>query len=236
MQNLLPFLPIAFLAESVGTITGFGTSTILVPIVSFFIPIREAIVIVSVFHLFGTIARTAVFRGGINWKIAVLFGIPSLIFSVIGASFLNIISADLLTKILGLALILYALMSLFGKALILPKNNLTLIIGGTAGGFLAGLIGTAGALRSAFLTSWKLKKEVYLGTGAVMGLGADLARVLVYKNSGLIWWDQNFTILLIITAILGTLVGRRIVKLFPEEIFRKIILAGLLLAGLRFLL
>lgn len=178
--SFLAFLVAAFFAESIGTITGFGATTILVPASALFIPLKQAIVLVAVFHLFGTFWRTLAFRKGISWRVAAFFGIPSLVFAAIGASLLLRTPVLLVSKTLGVLLIVYVLYSLFEKRIILPRNGLILASGGTIVGFLAGLIGTAGALRGAFLTSWNLGKNVYLGTGAVMGLGADFVRVVVY--------------------------------------------------------
>lgn len=235
MENIL-FLLSAFLAEIIGTFTGFGTTTILVPLASFFIPIRDAIVMVGLFHLFGTFFRTLFFIKGINIRIALIFGIPSLIFSGLGAYLLPFIDASLLSKGLGIILILYALFSLSEHKVTLPQNPLVLASGGGLVGFLAGLLGTAGVLRGAFLTSWKLSKETYLGTGAAMGLGADFSRVFVYYKSGLLSFDPVVVSILAVVALLGTYVGVKFVKITKQNIFFKIVLIALILAGVRFLI
>ncbi len=233
--SFVAFLAVAFLAESVGTITGFGATTILVPAAAFFIPVKEAIVLVSLFHFFGTLWRTIAFRGGINWQVAVTFGAPSLVFSAIGAFLLADAPIGLIAKLLGILLIVYAVISLLKKRILLPKNPSLLALGGGAVGFLAGLIGTAGALRGAFLTSWNLEKNVYLGTGAVMGLGADFVRVFVYQKTGLLTLSPILVIVLATVALLGTLAGRKIVKVTRQETFAKVVFVALILAGLRFL-
>lgn len=231
----LAFLTVAFFAESIGTITGFGATTILVPLSALFIPLKEAIVLVSLFHFFGTLWRTIAFRRGINWQVAITFGFPSLLFSSIGALLLPATPIELLSKILGIILIIYAIYSLFKHRVVLPQNPIVLGLGGSVVGFLAGLIGTAGALRGAFLSSWNLDKNVYLGTGAVMGLGADLARVLVYKQSGLINLDIISVVILAAVALLGTLFGKKIVTAAKQEVFMKVVFIALILSGVRFL-
>lgn len=235
-MDLYLFLFFAFFAEVVGTFTGFGTTTILVPLASFFMSLRDAIVLAGVFHLFGTIFRTLFFRKGINWKITFIFGIPALIFSYIGASFLSTIEINLLSKLLGIALILYASLSLFEHKIILPQNPLTLATGGSVVGFLAGLIGTAGALRGAFLTSYNLSRDVYLGTGAAMGMGADFARVLSYYQFGLIKYNLNLIIIMATVALIGTYLGYKAVNITKQKIFNKLILIALILAGIKFLI
>jgi uncharacterized membrane protein YfcA len=91
-------------------------------------------------------------------------------------------------------------------------------------------------MRGAFLTSWGLSPEVYLGTGALMGLGADATRVLAYYNEGLTGFINLQTILiLILIAFGGSLLGRTIVGKTKKNVFSKIIFIALTLAGLRLL-
>jgi uncharacterized protein len=49
---------------------------------------------------------------------------------------------------------------------------------------MAGLIGTGGALRAAFLTVLKMEKEKYIATAAVVALGTDATRIPYYISSG----------------------------------------------------
>lgn len=229
------FLLAALVAEIIGTFTGFGTSTILVPASSFFIPLKEAIVLVGLFHMFGTFWRTLFFARGIDWKITLTFGIPALVFAGVGASLLAAVEVTILAKLLGILLIIYATYSLTQHKITLPAHPLLLAGGGTLVGFLAGLVGTAGAIRGAFLSSWNIKKDIYLGTGAAMGLGADIARVAVYQQTGLLQFDAALTVALAVTALVATFLGYRIVKVTKQETFAKIIFVALILAGIRFL-
>lgn len=231
------FVVSAVIAEAVGTFTGFGAVTILLPIATLFMPVKEAIVSVSLFHLFGTSFRVLFFARKINLKVALIFGIPSLIFSIIGASLLAYFDANILTKIVGAALIAYAFYSLLKERIKLPRSNFFLAGGGAVVGFLAGLIGTAGAIRGAFLTAWNLAPEVYLGTGALMGIGADAARVAVYFKSGMLSFINNQTVIaLLVIALVGTTIGKILVKRTKEKIFTKFIFVALILAGVRLLI
>jgi len=233
--NIL-FIVSAIIAEAVGTFTGFGAVTILLPIATFFMPVKEAVVSIALFHLFGTSFRTLFFARKINLKVALVFGIPSLIFSAIGATFLSNFDTNTLTKIVGGALILYAFYSLLKEKIKLPKSNFILASGGSVVGFLAGLVGTAGAMRGAFLTAWNLAPEVYLGTGALMGLGADAARVAVYYKGGMLSFLGNQTvIILLVIALIGTTIGKILVVRTKEKIFTKFIFIALTLAGARLL-
>lgn len=234
-SNFVVFLGFALFSETVGTVVGFGSTTILIPLASFLLPIKETIVIVSLFHLFGTIWRTSFFRKEIDLRLVLFFGVPSLVFAGIGALLLGSIEASFLTRILGVFLIIFATTSLTGAKIHLPRTNLVSALAGSGVGFLAGLIGTAGALRGAFLASFDIEKKRYLGTAAAIGLGADIVRVLVYKQTELLKVTPGTVVILATVALLGTFMGRKIVLKVPQELFRKLVFWALILAGLRFL-
>ncbi|MBI2405701.1 sulfite exporter TauE/SafE family protein [Candidatus Microgenomates bacterium] len=235
MPTLALFLILAIPAEIVGTFVGFGATTLLVPAASLFLPIKDAIVLAALFHMFGTLWRALYFRGGIDWKIVTFFGIPSLILAGIGSYLLSISPAQWIARILGIFLILWAGAALSGRQFTLPTNRLFTAIEGALVGFLAGLIGTAGALRGAFLSSWNMHKDFYLGTGAAIGLGADVIKVVVYNQTGLLNFNLTIVFVFAVVALVGTTVGKVLVGKTGQETFRKIVLVALILAGLRFL-
>lgn len=72
---------LGFLSEILGTMAGFGSSTIFLPLVSYLVEFKTALVLVAIFHLFGNISRITFFRHGLHWNVLLIFGIPVL-FSV----------------------------------------------------------------------------------------------------------------------------------------------------------
>lgn len=230
------FLAAALLAEVIGTIAGFGATTILLPIAAFLFPLPIAIAYSALFHSLGTMWRTVFFARKIDWKIALTFGIAALVFSYLGGRLLAVIETDIISKALGGTLIAYSLYSLVKHRLYLPKSWMFLVSGGVITGFLAGLVGTAGAIRGAFLTAWKLPKKVYLGTGAVMGLGADVFRLIAYHQDNLLPYDWQLYAAFLAVAFVGTLLGFKLVENATSKLFARVVLVALVLAGVRFLL
>lgn len=235
-DSYLIFIVTALLAEIIGTVAGFGASTVLLPVAALLYPLPTAIAYTALFHSIGTVWRTTFFARSINWKIAIMFGLPSLVMSYFGAGLLSSVSTELISRLLGMVLILFAVYSLVKHRLYLPRWEGYILGGGAVTGFLAGLVGTAGAIRGAFLTAWKLPKATYLGTGAVMGLGADATRIMVYYRDGLINYDTVLLFIFFIVALVGTYIGTRFIKRTTSSFFNKIILLGLALTGINFLL
>ena len=119
------FLLTAFIAEIIGTFAGFGASTILLPLALLSFPTKQAIVLVGAFHFLGTSWRTLLFARSINLKLALLFGIPSLILAALGASLLPRLDPGFLTRLVGALIILYALNGLLSRRLLpLPVSPL----------------------------------------------------------------------------------------------------------------
>lgn len=229
------FLIAAFLAEIIGTIAGFGSATVLVPAAASIFEIKKAIALVGLFHFFGQLVDGFIWRKHIIWRIGLLFAVLGVIFSFIGALLVTFMPSRLIQIALGAFLIGYAGRSLLGKPIRIPTSNKVLILVGGAIGFIAGLLGTAGALRVAALSSLNLKKDQFLGTSFAIAFLVDLTRVSVYLKSGILEMNLATWAWIFAAAILGSLVGKRIVYKIPAPIFYKFIYFALFLAGVKFI-
>lgn len=230
------FLIAALLAEVVGTIAGFGSSTIFLPLALFFLDFKTALVLVAFFHVFGNIGRISFFRHGLHKRLLLTFGIPSVIATLVGALLVTFISQELLKALLGSFLVVYAGISLGKDTLQFAATKQNALLGGSVSGFLAGLVGTGGALRGAFLTAFGLPKEQYITTAATIALAVDITRIPVYVQQGFLTPQYySYLPLLLVVALSGSFIGKRIVDRVPQAQFKKIVLVALLAIGLKFM-
>ncbi|MDD3715553.1 MAG: sulfite exporter TauE/SafE family protein [Candidatus Marinimicrobia bacterium] len=226
----------ALLAEVVGTMAGFGSSTIFLPVTLFFYDFRTALVLVAIFHMSGNIGRIAFFRHGFDKKMLLRFGLPSVVLTLAGALLVQYISQPLLKFILGIFLIIYVILFLWKPQLKAKPGIRNSLIGGGLSGFFAGLIGTGGALRGAFLSSFNLEKSVYISTAAAISLAVDITRIPVYFSSGFLPREMLIYIpFLFLVAIAGSFIGKKIVNKIPQKIFRKIVLICIGLVSIKFI-
>lgn len=100
-ELIILFFLAAFLSIVVGTVAGFGTSTIFLPVALFFLDFQTALVLVAITHISGNIGAVGFFRKGLNKKLIILFGLPSIILTIIGAFLVIFIPQLLLQIILG---------------------------------------------------------------------------------------------------------------------------------------
>jgi uncharacterized protein len=230
------FIIIGFFSEMVGTMAGFGSSTIYLPLASYFLDFKTALVLVAIFHFFGNISRIAFFRHGLDKKVLLLFGIPSFVLSLLGATLVGNLSQTLLKFMLGIFLIVISATFLLRPKLAFPANAKSFVLGGGISGFIVGLIGTGGALRAALLTGLKMEKEKYIATAAVIALGTDATRIPSYISAGFLPEQYHYFVpILFGTAVAGSYVGRKIVNRIDQDKFKKMVLIAIILASIKFI-
>ena len=235
MVELL-FLISAFAAEIIGTIAGFGSSTIFLPLALFFVDFKTALTLVALFHIFGNLGRVGFFRHGLDKNMLIRFGLPSVVLTLLGALLVSVIPQNLLKGLLGIFLVCYSLLVFWRENYKVKPTLINTLVGGGASGFLAGLIGTGGALRGAFLTGFGLPKDKYIATAAAIALAVDLTRIPVYLSSGFLENKYYWYIpVLLIIALLGSFAGKLIVGRIPQKKFTKFVLTAILLIGLKFI-
>jgi len=224
-------------ASGVGTLAGFGTSTVLIPIVVFFLPLPQTLLLVGIIHWCVNIWRIALFKEGMRRKLIIAFGIPGIIATFAGARIILSVSDILLSHVLGGFLMAYAAFLLFKPSFKLPQNNLTAAVGGTLSGLSAGTFGMGGAVRGAFLGVFDLPKAVYIATTGAISLAIDSTRLTTYiaggiRLDGLFLWGL---LLFIPASFLGARIAKMVTGKIPQNKFRMVIASFLLLAGIRLL-
>ncbi|MHC4539815.1 MAG: sulfite exporter TauE/SafE family protein [Planctomycetota bacterium] len=132
---------VVIIASGIGTMTGFGTSTIMVPVMLLHYPVPETLFFVGIIHFFGNIWKLLLFHRGFRWRLVLSFGVPGVAATFLGASLVFNISTTMLSKILGSFLILYVIY-LFAKSSFKVRPSLIVgACGGGLSGFLAGVFG-----------------------------------------------------------------------------------------------
>ena len=231
-------LLVVIIAGGIGTMTGFGTSTIMVPVMLLFYPVPQTLFFVGIIHFFGNVWKLLLFRKGLRWGLILSFGIPGIAATYLGASLVFDIPAIVLSRILGSFLIFYVVY-LFAKSSFKIKPSLLFgACGGALSGFLAGVFGIGGAVRGLFLTTFDLPKAVYIATAGAIALFIDATRLTTYFSKGARLPSQLLygLPLFIPASFLAAAIAKRIVDRIPQEHFRKIVAVFLLLMGIKLLL
>ncbi|MFN4234134.1 MAG: sulfite exporter TauE/SafE family protein [Bacteroidia bacterium] len=227
------FLLFALIAEIIGTVGGFGSSVFFVPIANFYFDFQTVLGITAVFHLSSNISKIALFRKGLDKKLLLNIGLPSVIFVVAGAVASKYFSTVYLETALGIFLIVLSIVFLINKKLVIKQGKKESIIGGSLSGFIAGLLGTGGAIRGLTMAAFNLEKSVFVATSAFIDFGVDFTRTIVYFFNGYIKQQTLIYIpFLLLIGYLGTYIGRYLLTFISQENFKKISLLLILIIGL----
>jgi uncharacterized membrane protein YfcA len=219
------FLILAFVSEVLGTISGFGSSILFVPLASVFFDFKAVLAITAVFHVFSNLSKIFLFQKGIDMNIVYRLGIPAVIFVIIGAYFTTFLPSQEIELIMNIIILVLAIYLMFNSSKTIGQTQQNLFIGGAASGFIAGIAGTGGAIRGLTLAAFQLPKDIFIATSALIDLGVDSSRAIVYLSSG--YFDPTHWILipfLIAISFLGSYTGKLILNHTSEKAFRFIVL------------
>jgi uncharacterized protein len=191
---------VAFITSGVTFFSGFGLGTILMPAFALFFPLPLAIAATAIVHFANNIFKFALMAKLADWRVVVRFSIPAAMGAMLGAVFLthlgqlpvlasynfgtSLHEITTLKIVIGLLIVIFALVELwphFQQRIAISLKWLPL--GGILSGFIGGLSGNQGALRSMFLIKAGLSKEAFISTSIVSAVIVDAARLFVYEIS-----------------------------------------------------
>jgi uncharacterized membrane protein YfcA len=237
MLTTISFFAVAFIAVAIASVAGFGLATITIPFLAWIIGFKQAIVLIAFFHGFTTLCRLLILRRAVNIRLLLPYGIPAVVTAIIGAYLLEVVAPKSIGLGVGIFLIIFAFYSFINPSRTLPERNYILITGGLLSGFAAGLIGLGGSIRSAFLISTNIRKEMYIATSAAIALCTDIARVTTYVARGSLeaqyYW---FIPVLFIIGFIGTRFGVKLLKWLPELFVKRIVLVVIISVSISFIL
>lgn len=232
MDHLVLFLFLALLAEVLGTLGGFGSSMIFVPIAGLFLDFHSVLGVTALFHLSSNITKIYAFKRGFNKQLVVSIGIPAVAFVILGGLASKWVDARTLEISISVFVIILSVLLLIFRNIKLKPTPFNAITGGAASGFLAGMFGTGGAVRGITLAAFNLQKEVFIVTSATIDLCIDSSRSVVYLYNGYIHSHDLYLVAWLLgISVAGTYIGKYILNLVSEERFRSIVLILTLATG-----
>lgn len=216
----------AFLSSLLSLFSGFGLNSIMLPVFAVFFPVNIAVAFTAIVHFLNNTLKIILLGKFAEKSVVFKFGLPAVLTAFLGAWMLGYLSGlkplmsyeisrtvFFITPVkLVIALIIF-LFALFDLLPLLQKISFStkfLPIGGMLSGFIGGLSGHQGGLRSTFLIKCNLTKEGFIGTGAVIAFFVDIARITVYSSLFTKSLFQDHILLLvvaIVSAFFGVFVG-----------------------------
>lgn len=222
---------VTFIASGLTLFSGFGLGTLLSPVLMLFFSPAIAIALTAVVHLLNNLFKLAIFYKEVNWNVALRFGIPAIVAAFLGAFLLKSLSSlsviysyEIGTRsfeVTPIKLVISCLIIIFVFLEASPKFNQWRVsekflpLGGILSGFLGGLSGHQGALRSAFLIKCNLTKDSFIATGIIIACLIDISRLIIYtsylKNLS---FETHGAILTVagVASFCGVFIGSKLLK------------------------
>ena len=175
------------------------------------------------FHVFSNLSKIYLFHEHMDKNIIIKLGVPAIIFVVLGSILSKYIPTYYLEIGICVVLTLVAIFLLIYSEKGLELNNRNLITSGVFSGFFAG--GSGGAIRGLALTSLQVDKSILISTSAIIDLGVDFSRAVVYYFNGFISKESLYILPgLILVAIIGSYIGKRLLVYLSQSNFKKLVL------------
>lgn len=240
---------VASVASALTLYSGFGLGTVLLPAFALFFPAATAVAATGVVHLLNNVFKATLVGRRAHWPTVIRFGVPAVPAAVLGALILGRLSAlsafrwEILGRqfapstagaVIGLLMILFAILELQPWFQRLSAPPRLLPIGGLATGFLGGLTGQQGALRSMFLLKTGLDAEGFIATGVLIAILIDVSRLPTYGASlRLRLSPREITLIIVGTtcAFAGAWLGARYMQKATIGVIRTLVAAFMLTIG-----
>ena len=229
---------LTFLASVIGTLAGFGISTVMIPVLLIILPLPQTLLLVGIIHWFNDIWKMLLFREGIRWRLFLAFGLPGIFSSFIGSSLSLRIPREILSRALGIFLIAYVLFIIFNRAFKLSEKLSVAVSGGALTGFFAGIFGIGGEINAVALSAFNLEKAVYIATAGAISFVIDSTRIATYIKGGIGLESSILSgfLIFIPASLIGAMIGKRGVEKIPQEKFRNVVAVFIFLLGLKLVL
>ncbi len=245
----MSYLLISLAATTASALTffsGFGLGTLLLPVFALFVPIDQAVAYTAIVHCINGVFKLLLVGRHADRKTVLRFGLPAILAAVLGAGVLQglshlppIVRYEFIGRtleimpiklVIGTLLFVFAMLDVtpWFQRLQLPPALMP--VGGLVSGFLGGLSGMQGALRSVFLLRAGLSKESFIATGVAISCLVDLSRLSVYvpallREGGIT--DIPLLAVAVVAACGGALIGASVLQKATFAAVQRIVAAML---------
>ena len=220
MLSAAGLVVLSFITSMLTAAVGIGGGLLMLTVMVSFLPPIIVLPVHGVIQLGSNGGRLAVMRQHVDWRIWGYFAIGSILGVILaGQVFINL-SIEVLRAVLGL-FVLYAVWTPKLRPSNIALKGYTLVGIGTT--FITMFVGATGPLVSSFLSPQKLGRERMVATLAACMTIQHGLKGIAFGVLGFYFqpWIP-IIIVMIASGFLGTLLGRRILKKLPEQLFSRL--------------
>lgn len=236
IEFLLAVAGILFLGGWIKGVIGLGLPLVSVPLLTYLLPVPVAIFVLAVPVLVSNCYQAT--RGGLLvealqrfWPLltAMMLGVA------LGAQLLITLDERSLYLILGTMVTLLGFIYLFGGNLMISARfeRGTGVAVGFGSGLLGGVSSFLGPPIVLYLVALHLGKELFIVALALVFFLGGVPLYGTLAASDIVGWDEILLSALgVLPVMLGVFAGQRLRRVMPQELFRRVVLAVMVIMGL----
>ena len=249
MNELIILLTI-FISSFIYGLIGFGDALILIPVLTLFISIQSAVVLVNLWGVIPSLLNLIQYFKFIDKKFfirGVITGIPGVL---VGTLLIVILPLRWIELTLGLFVLVYSTLKIFKyRKKNKPEDNIIdnsdeyhlpnsiLVVGGFSYGFFGALIGAAGPINIALLENTGHHREEFIGNFAAISTVFGLIRIPLYLTQGIFPTEYLLVFFIAFPVIfIATKIGHFITPKIKVASFQLIIHIVLFISSIRTIL
>ena len=184
LSHLLPIVMIITAAYIVRGIAGFGSGLIAIPLLAFFLPLSVAVPIVVLLDYLSSFSQGMKNHEAIEWK-EIIPLLPYTLIGIFTALFVfKYVDANLLPKIMGVFIIVFAIYTLLSVSVKSGYSRTWAAPAGGFGGLIGTLFGTGGPFYVIYLKLRGLDKTRFRATFAAIFIMDGTVRLFGYIGLG----------------------------------------------------
>ena len=208
------------------------------PLITFTIGARAVAPIMTIGITFSSSSKVFYFWRSIDWNLFKWLFPSTIVGSIIGARMLAEVPTEMLQIIIGLFLVLTVVQfkppskDPDRRKLLPTIKTWHFAPLGLGVAFLSGLIGGVGPLMNSAYLNYGISKEALLGTRSANAILLHVTKIISYAILGLIDLEIiKYGVLVGVFAMLGTYIGKVLLGRISEMLFRKIVVATMVVSG-----
>lgn len=233
LDGTLLFL-LGFVAFTFSTLAGGGGALLLVSTTPYLIGMDRVVQSVQLANFLGRPSRIALFWKHVHWNVVAWYVPAAWIGAWLGVKLFVSLDVRWIALIVGLFLLTTPLQFRLGRSRrSFPMKLWFFAPLGLLIAAVSSMTGATGAVLNVFYFNYGLSKESLVGTKAANSFFVAIVQLLAYQHYGA--WGENiwkYGLLIGAGALLGNIAGKRLLRDFSDQNFRKLALVVMFISGL----
>ncbi len=235
-MNFLFVLAVGLVAGTISGIVGTGSSIMLMPVLIYQYGPKQAVPIMAIAAVMANLSRILAWWREVDWRACAAYSVTGIPAAALGARTLLVLPSRSVDISIGLFLIAMVPARHWLARHRLKLSRWHLAIGGAVIGYLTGIVVSTGPLSVPLFLFYGLTKGAFLATEAASSLGMYLSKSVTFQRFGALMLDIALQGLIAGSSLMfGAFIAKRFVLRLEPEVFRRVMDAIMLAAGLSML-